>query len=113
MAEMGARVSSPTFVGRQPELDRAIAAFTAARAGQSRLILVAGEAGVGKTRFVAEIAGRAGAAGATVLEGGSVQVGTEGLPYGPFIAALRPLTVGCPPTKSMRWSAPVVPSCPA
>ena len=99
MAAMAARVSSPTFIGRQLELNRALAALAAARLGQPNVLLIAGEAGVGKTRFVAEVAGHARRGGDLVLEGGCVQVGTDGLPYGPFIEALRALAHALPSTE--------------
>ena len=38
------------FVGREPELSRLMGAL----GGGARLVLVAGDAGVGKTRFVGE-----------------------------------------------------------
>ena len=54
-------------------------------------VLVAGEAGIGKTRLAAELARRARGAGFAVLLGRSIDlVGTE-LPYQPFAEALRPL----------------------
>ena len=92
MGSVVARVSSPTFVGRRPELDRMEAVLLHAREGRPSVILVAGEAGVGKTRFVQQAAGLARASGARVLEGGCVQVGIEGLPFGPIVEALRNLT---------------------
>src|SRR3990172_10686387 len=88
---MATRVASPIFVGRRRELERIDAALARARDGDPAVVLVAGEAGVGKTRFVHEVATRATASGARVLEGGCVQVGTDGLPFGPFIEALREL----------------------
>jgi len=93
MGSVAARVSSPTLIGRGHELDRVAAAIAAARDGHPAFILVAGEAGVGKTRFLREVVARAGAmGGGQVLEGGCVQVGTEGLPFGPVIEALRGLS---------------------
>ena len=89
---MAVRVSSPTFIGRGLELDRMEAALAAAREGQPAFVLVAGEAGVGKTRFIRGMADRARAAGQRVLEGGCVQIGAEGLPFGPLIEALRGLS---------------------
>jgi DNA-binding CsgD family transcriptional regulator/tetratricopeptide (TPR) repeat protein len=97
MSVMAERVSSPTFVGRRKELGRVAAALGRARDGQPALVLLAGEAGVGKTRFVREVATAAGVSGAAVLEGGCVQVGTEGLPYGPLIEALRILAYDLSP----------------
>ena len=89
---MGVRVSSPTLIGRGHELDRVAAALAEARHGRPAFLLVSGEAGVGKTRFLHEVADRSRAAGATVLEGGCIEVGTEGLPFGPLIEALRGLS---------------------
>ena len=89
---MAMRVSSPTLIGRGRELARVLAASEAARAGHSAVVLVAGEAGVGKTRFLREVIHRFRDAGGYVLEGGCVQVGTDGLPYGPLIEALRGLS---------------------
>jgi predicted ATPase len=53
---MGRRVA---FVGRTEELERLDAALAQAAAGQPTVLLIGGEAGVGKTRLVAEFAGRA------------------------------------------------------
>ncbi|MDQ2673819.1 MAG: AAA family ATPase, partial [Chloroflexota bacterium] len=85
------RVSSPVFVGRHPELDRLDAALARARAGRPSTHLVAGEAGIGKSRLVEEFQRRARDAGAVTLAGHCLQLGDTGLPYAPFVAALRPL----------------------
>jgi hypothetical protein len=45
---MGGRVSSPVFVGRVEELERLEAAWTRAVNGEPAVVLVGGEAGVGK-----------------------------------------------------------------
>jgi hypothetical protein len=87
---MGMRFSSP-LVGRDAELGRLDAALARASKGESAVVLVGGEAGVGKSRLVAEAAGRAEASGARVLSGACVQVGEEALPYAPFSDGLRPL----------------------
>ena len=93
------RVSSPTLVGREHELGRVAAALTASREGNPAFFLVAGEAGVGKTRFLREVAARVRATGGQVLEGGCVPVGPEGLPFGPLIEALRGLAHVLPPAE--------------
>src|SRR3954470_3182216 len=90
---MASRVSSPTFIGRRDELNRVAAALAEARLGQPRVVLVAGEAGVGKTRLVREVERSAASAGVRVLEGGCLPLGGEGLPFGAVIEALRSLTV--------------------
>lgn len=47
---------SPVFVGRGPELAALVAALESAIAGEPAVVLVGGEAGVGKTRLVEEAA---------------------------------------------------------
>ena len=58
------------------------------------MVLVTGEAGVGKTRFVEEAVRSAGAAGVLALSGGCVELGGTGLPFAPIAEALRGLTTG-------------------
>jgi len=74
---------SPVFVGRDAELAALTAALDAAVAGDPVVVLLSGEAGVGKTRLVEEAAERASAAGARVLAGSCIEMGGEGLPFGP------------------------------
>ncbi|MEY2432243.1 MAG: hypothetical protein QOC92_1968 [Acidimicrobiaceae bacterium] len=82
-----ASVRSPSFVGRGTELNRLRDAWTAASAGERRLMLLAGEPGIGKTQLAIEIAAEAYNAGAVVLHGRC----DDGLqvPFQPFAAALR------------------------
>jgi DNA-binding CsgD family transcriptional regulator/tetratricopeptide (TPR) repeat protein len=54
-------------------------------------VVVAGEAGVGKTRLVAELINRAETQGAVVLTGRCLDVGDGVLPYAPVAEALRQL----------------------
>ena len=83
--------ASEVFVGRVRELEELDRVLDAARAGNGATILVAGEAGIGKTRLGSELARRAQDAGFEVLVGRSLDlVGTE-IPYQPFVEALRPL----------------------
>jgi DNA-binding NarL/FixJ family response regulator/tetratricopeptide (TPR) repeat protein len=82
------------FVGRGRELGTLERAVAAARAGRGAAILVAGDAGIGKTRLAAELIRRARDGGFATLLGRSIDlVGTE-LPYQPFAEALRPLGAG-------------------
>ena len=87
---MTATLTSPTFVGRTEELARLAAAADRAAAGAPTAVVVGGEAGVGKTRLVGELVASAREAGATVLVGGCVELGGEGVPFAPLIEALRP-----------------------
>jgi DNA-binding CsgD family transcriptional regulator/tetratricopeptide (TPR) repeat protein len=82
---------SDPFVGRARELGELERALDAARSGAGATALVAGDAGIGKTRLASELASRARDAGFEVLVGRSIDlVGTE-LPYQPLVDALRPL----------------------
>jgi DNA-binding CsgD family transcriptional regulator/tetratricopeptide (TPR) repeat protein len=90
LAGMQARASE-VFVGRIRELGELERALAATVAGRGSTALVAGEAGIGKTRLASELGRRARDAGFEVLLGRSIDlVGTE-LPYQPFLEALRPL----------------------
>jgi class 3 adenylate cyclase/DNA-binding CsgD family transcriptional regulator/tetratricopeptide (TPR) repeat protein len=82
---------SPTFVGRAEELQILEGARRRAAGGEPAVVLVGGEAGVGKTRLVAEFTARCVADGTRVLAGGCVPVGGDGLPYAPVVEALRRL----------------------
>ena len=85
---MEARAAA-ALVGRAGELGELEGALAAARAGRGAAVLVAGEAGIGKTRLAAELARRAREAGFGTLLGRSIDlVGTE-LPYQPLAEALR------------------------
>ncbi len=79
------------FVGRARELAALERAVDAAGTGRGGTVLIAGDAGIGKTRLASEIATRARRARFDVLLGRAIDlVGTE-LPYQPFVEALRPL----------------------
>ena len=79
------------FVGRADELAQLETLLEAASGGDGSTVLIAGRAGVGKSRLVAELGRRARSRGATVLEGRCIQLVGVGLPYLPFVEALRPI----------------------
>ncbi len=76
---------TPPFVGRAAERARLAAAWDAAAAGRPQLVLVSGEAGVGKTRLVETL--RAQAAAVTVEA--RAYPGEDPLAYGVATAWLR------------------------
>ena len=79
------------FVGRARELEELGRALDAAQAGMGTTVLVAGEAGIGKTRLASELATRARDAGFETLLGRSIDlVGTD-LPFQPVVEALPAL----------------------
>jgi DNA-binding CsgD family transcriptional regulator len=67
------------------------AAFVSVRQGGPSAVLLGGEAGVGKSRLVSDFSRTAASAGARVLTGGCLELGTDGLPFAPFTAVLRDL----------------------
>ncbi|GAA4308826.1 helix-turn-helix transcriptional regulator [Streptomyces venetus] len=75
-------------VGRDAELERLSGVLERARGGEARAVLVAGDAGVGKTRVLNEVSARAEADGMTVVTGHCVDLGDVGLPYLPFTEVL-------------------------
>ena len=85
------RVSSPVLAGRDAEVAQLRAALQRAAAGQPAIVVVAGEAGVGKTRLMTELLGQAGEFGAVALNGGCLDIGDGVLAYAPMVEALRPL----------------------
>src|SRR5215211_4271202 len=78
------------FVGRAAELARLEQALDGATAGRGATALIAGPAGIGKTRLVDELAERARRGGATVLTGRCIDLVGAALPYFPFVEAFRP-----------------------
>ncbi len=83
------------FVGRAPQLDVLRQALARAEEGNGGTILISGEAGVGKTRLVAEFVAEARARGVFVLGGGHVTRGRANhLPYGPFVGVLEGYLAG-------------------
>jgi DNA-binding CsgD family transcriptional regulator/tetratricopeptide (TPR) repeat protein len=79
-------VAPVAFVGRERELSRLLAAL----AGEARLVLVVGDAGVGKTRFAGEGMARAAAAGTVAVRGECLPL-AETLPLLPVAAAMSEL----------------------
>jgi predicted ATPase len=88
---MGGRVVSPIFVGRVEELHVLEVALGRATNSEPAVVLVGGEAGVGKTRLLAELTARCATDGTRVLTGGCVPVGDGALPYAPIVEGLRAL----------------------
>src|SRR5680860_1189604 len=72
------------FVGRADDVRRMLDAVRDARDGDPSGWLVAGDAGVGKTRYLREVGALATEAGARVVTGRCVDLGAGGLPYLPF-----------------------------
>ena len=89
---MTGRRSAPTIIGRDRELDIVADRLTGAIEGAPRHLLIAGEAGIGKSRLVAETSRLAAERGMRVLIGACANIGDGGVPYGPIVEALRGLS---------------------
>ncbi|MEV6925821.1 AAA family ATPase [Dactylosporangium sp. NPDC051485] len=93
---MNRELVSPVLVGRRAELGRLRSLLDRAVAGEPVVALVAGEAGVGKSRLVQEIVRIATESGARVLAGGCVELGGQGLPLAPLVDMLRTVVRSTP-----------------
>ncbi|WP_426594209.1 helix-turn-helix transcriptional regulator [Cellulomonas sp. McL0617] len=82
---------STPFVARAPQVDQLTLALRRADAGEPTAVLIAADAGVGKTRLLRHVAELAEASGGRVVIGHCVDLGEIGLPYLPFAEALAQL----------------------
>ncbi|MEY9873708.1 putative ATPase/DNA-binding CsgD family transcriptional regulator [Streptacidiphilus sp. MAP12-33] len=82
---------SPVFIGRGSQMAALTDALERADGGQPQVLLIGGEAGVGKSRLLEEFQATAVARGSTAVVGNCLEVGAEGLPYAPFAMILRRL----------------------
>ncbi len=78
------------MLGRELEQAELYGALSMALAGESQVVVVGGDAGVGKTNLVADLARRAEALGFTVGLGHCLDIGA-GISFGPVIEALTTL----------------------
>jgi DNA-binding CsgD family transcriptional regulator/tetratricopeptide (TPR) repeat protein len=85
------RVSSPRFVGREEELSVLTGAVARAAAGAGSVVLVGGEAGVGKSRLISELIRHAVGQEMAILIGECLPLGERELPFAPLLAAIRTL----------------------
>ena len=77
------------FVGRVPELKLLREMLAGAQSHQPAVALIRGEAGVGKTRLLAEFSSQVQPG--RILSGTCLPMGERGLPFGPIIETLRAL----------------------
>jgi DNA-binding SARP family transcriptional activator len=76
------------LLGRTAEFGTLIECYQRVHAGQPHLVLLQGEAGLGKTRLASEFVGWAQAQGAEILAGRALQTGSQ-LPYQSLTGILR------------------------
>jgi DNA-binding SARP family transcriptional activator len=93
-APLASAVDRHALIGREVELAFLQRCWREATEGQRALVLLAGDAGIGKTRIAAEIAAKAHEDGAAVLYG---RFDEETLtPYQPVVEMLRGWSAGAP-----------------
>src|SRR5258705_6082385 len=80
--------AGPVFVGRQRELAELRAGLDDAVGGRGRFFLVVGEAGIGKTRLVEELAREAGQRSGVALWGRCWE-GAGAPPHWPWVQVIR------------------------
>ncbi len=89
LAALPQKIQRPPFVGRQNEWRQLTSALHRARSGEGRIVLICGEAGVGKTRLSEEfLAWAQEKVGAQTLLGRSYELENP-LPLHPWLEALR------------------------
>lgn len=88
--EVTSSPSSPLMVGRQQHLSALRAALDGAAGDGPRWVVLGGEAGIGKSRLIAEFTRIAGERGRVVV-GQCVDLGDVAAPYAPIRSALRAL----------------------
>jgi predicted ATPase len=76
------------IVGREVEMAHLRDALQSTLAGQGQLVAVMGQAGIGKSRLVAELVAEASRKGARILLGRCFET-EQVLPFGPWINVLR------------------------
>jgi predicted ATPase len=81
------RVLCPILIGRDEELSKLEDALLSANRGEGQVVLLAGDAGMGKTRLASELGQRAARLGMTVVFGGCSEAELA-LTYLPFLEAV-------------------------
>lgn len=87
----GGRLTSAACVGRNSELELLEGALARVKSDGPQVVVVSGEAGIGKSRLIDELLSRNSDSGVLFLRGGCVEVTRGELPYGPLVQALRSL----------------------
>lgn len=86
----------PRLFGRATELAVLTAAWQAAADGAGQVLVLTGEAGIGKTSLLAELAHRVGGTGGRMAIGSGIDVGGE-TPFAAWLELARALVLTVPP----------------
>lgn len=85
------RISAAQLIGRAAELESLHDALDTARTGSAQLVLLGGEAGVGKSRLIGEFVGALPTA-VRVVTGQCLELREAVLPFAPLVGILRQLS---------------------
>lgn len=99
-------IRSARLIGRTDELRQFGGALERAAEGNAAILLVGGDAGIGKTRLLDEWGRQAADAGVRVLVGNCLEMGASSLPYAPVVDALRRLVADTPSSRRTEWFGP-------
>ncbi|RIK38147.1 MAG: hypothetical protein DCC55_21995 [Chloroflexi bacterium] len=78
----------PTLIGREAQLFALAELLGQARQGHGQIAMISGEAGIGKSRLVAEVKQVAAGQGCSILQGNCFEP-DRALPYAPLLDLLR------------------------
>ena len=95
MGSFSAPVICPVLIGRVPERDALSRLIDRTRSGQGQVALVCGEAGIGKSRLVAEAKAYAEAQDFLLFQGNCFQMDSS-YPYAPLLDLLRASAASTP-----------------
>jgi DNA-binding CsgD family transcriptional regulator len=98
------RAGHAVLVERERELEELAATLTAARAGNGRLVMIYGQAGLGKSRLLDAAAEQARAAGMSVLAGRGLELERD-FPFGMALQLLEPPLAAARPDERARLLA--------
>jgi DNA-binding SARP family transcriptional activator len=87
-ADTSASYLENLFAGRTAEHQTLVERYRRAAAGQPQVVILRGEAGIGKTRLAREFLAWASTQGAEVIQGGAFESGSH-MPFQPLVEALR------------------------
>src|SRR5689334_5853017 len=100
-------VICPTTFGREVELATLRQLVVRLLEGRGTTVLLSGEAGIGKSRLVAEARSEASASGVRVVQGAAFEL-DRALPYGPIADLLRALIASKSPQQVVDLFGPAV-----
>ena len=102
------RPTSPVLIGRETEVERIDLALDGAVGGTSSILLIGGEAGVGKSRLVGHAVHLAVDRGMPVLAGGCIEMGNTSIPFAPIREAVRGLASAPKAERASEQDAAVI-----